>query len=97
MCEHVRDPESEHRTQISFIDISRAYFCAVTDPEDPTYVELPKENQDHGKMAGLLLKHMYGTRRAAAGWHCEYAGRLTQNLGFEAGDASAYVFYNQKR
>ena len=43
-CEHVRDPHSEHRTQISFIEISRAYFCAETDPNDPTYVELPKED-----------------------------------------------------
>ena len=96
-CEHVRDPHSEHRTQISFIDISRAYFCAETDPNDPTYVELPKEDPDHGRMVGLLLKHMYGTRKAADGWHCEYAGRLTQELGFEAGDASACVFYHRQR
>ena len=66
-CEHVRDPHSEHRIQISFIDISRAYFCAETDPNDPTYVELPKEDPDHGRMVGLLLKHMYGTRKAADG------------------------------
>jgi len=32
---HVRDPKSELRTQVSFIDISRAYFCAATDPSDP--------------------------------------------------------------
>ncbi len=94
---HVRDPRSEHRTQISFMDISRAYFCAATDPENPAYVELPAEDEDHGAMVGLLKKHMYGTRRAADGWHCEYAGRLVQDLGFTVGDASACVFYHQAR
>ncbi len=93
----IRNPTSDRRTQVSFIDISRAYFCAATDPEDPTYVELPAEDSDHGTMCGLLLKHMYGTRRAADGWHCEYAGRLVNELGFEVGDASACVFYHKAR
>ena len=72
---HDRSPKSPHRTQLSFIDISRAYFCAATDPDDPTYVELPAEDPDHGAMVGRLLKHMYGTRKAADGWHSEYSGR----------------------
>ena len=93
---HVRDPSSELRTQISFIDISRAYFCAATDPADPTYVELPYEDSEHGKKVALLLKHMYGTRKAADGWHCEYAGKLRE-LGFEVGSASACVFYHRAR
>ena len=46
---------------------------------------------------GRLLKHMYGTRKAADGWHCEYAGRLVSDLGFEVGDASACVFYHAAR
>ncbi len=94
---HVRDPLSEHRTQVSFVDISRAYFCAATDPNDPTYVELPAEDKDCGSMVGLLKKHMYGTRRAADGWHCEYAGRLVHDMGFSVGDASACVFYHRSR
>jgi len=94
---HVRDPRSEHRTQVSFMDISRAYFCAETDPDDPTYVELPPEDPNSGTMVGLLKKHMYGTRKAASGWHSEYAGRLVEELGFESGDASACVFYNRER
>ena len=53
---HCRDPTSEDRTQISFINICRAYFCAETNPNDPTYVELPSEDPDHGSMVGLLLK-----------------------------------------
>jgi len=91
---HVREPSSELRTQVSFIDISRAYFCASTDPSEPTYVELPLEDPDHGAFAGLLLKHMYGTRKAADGWHCEYAGKL-RDLGFEVGEASACVFFHR--
>ena len=65
---HVRDPASEARTQVSFTDIARAYFCAATDPNDPTYVELPDEHPGKAQgMCGMLLKHMYGTRKAADG------------------------------
>ena len=69
---HIRNPDSERRTQISFIDVSRAYFIAKRDPDvDPVYVELPHENPDKAKdMIGLLLVHLYGTRAAADGWHC---------------------------
>ena len=72
----VRTATSDERTQISFIDISRAYFCASTDPNDPSYVELPAEDPDHETQCGLLFKHMHGTRKAADGWRCECAGRL---------------------
>ena len=38
-AQHVRDPKSERRTQISAIDISRAYFNASMDEgAEPTYV-----------------------------------------------------------
>jgi hypothetical protein len=43
---HVRDPDSERRTQLSAIDISRAYFNASTEGSEPTYVALPLEHQD---------------------------------------------------
>ena len=93
----VRDPGSERRTQVSIVDIKRAYFCAATDPAKPTYVALPHEDPDCEEMCGLLLKHMYGTRKAADGWHCEYAGQLVHTLGFEVGDASACVFFHRER
>ncbi|MBV61870.1 MAG: hypothetical protein CMH65_11270 [Nevskiales bacterium] len=94
---HVRDPTSSARTQVSFIDIVRAYFCAATDPNDPTYVELPEEHPGKQQgLCGMLLKHMYGTRKAADGWHCESSGAL-QDLGFEVGDASACVFVHHQR
>ena len=89
---HDRRPDSDERTQVQFIDIARAYFCAKTDPDDPTYVELPREHPGREKgQCGLLLCHMYGTRKAGDGWHCEYSTTLKE-LGFEVGDASACVF-----
>ena len=35
---HVREGSSERRTQVSAIDISRAYFNAAADDSNPTYV-----------------------------------------------------------
>ena len=59
---------SEKKTQLLMIDISRAYFNAKTDKEDPTYVEFPSDMGAPPGMCGLLRRHMYGTRRAAEGW-----------------------------
>ena len=49
MPKHDRDRNSERRTQISAVDISRAYFNAATDDDKPTYVMLPPEDPDHAK------------------------------------------------
>ena len=94
---HSRDPESNRRTQLSAIDISRAYFNASTDGTDPTYVMLPPEHPGcHQDMCGLLKKHMYGTRAAADGWQQEYSGFL-RSIGFEQGEASPCVFVHKAR
>ncbi len=96
--QHDRRPDSERRTQVSFIDISRAYLTAPTDPEDPTYVELPKEDKDAGPdTCALLLEHMYGTRKAGDGWYEHYSGTLMDVLGFDKGCASACVFRHKAR
>ena len=95
--EGYRDPRSESRLQISTVDISRAYFNAKTDPLDPVYVALPSEDPDHGHMAGLLLRHMYGTRRAADGWQEEYSSCLVELLGFSQGGACPCVFHHAER
>ena len=90
---HDRDPESPDRTQLQILDVSRAYFDAATDDQNPTYVELPPEDPDLGTgVCGHLLVHLYGTRRAAEGWHTEYSDFLVYDLGFEKGHASACVF-----
>ena len=70
---HVRRADSEDRTQIMVLDISRAYFNAKKEEGvDPTYVELPAEELDGANgMCGLLRVHMYGTSAAADGWHNE--------------------------
>ena len=89
---HSRDPESDERTQISAIDISRAYFNASTEGCPPTYVQLPDEHPEAGRgMCGFLLKHMYGTQAAADGWQQEYAGYMIE-IGFVQGAASPCVF-----
>ena len=48
-------------------------------------------------LVGKLLKHIYGTRKAADCWHCEYAGRLVSDLGFAMGDVSPCVFFTSER
>ena len=77
---HTRDPESEQRTQVSFIDVSQTYFNARRYPNvDPVYADLLA--RDPGKardMVGLVLVHLYGTRAAADGWHCDYSGLLEE-------------------
>ena len=89
---HERNPRSQHRTQLSVIDISRAYFCAATGPEDPTYVESQIEDPEHGVVVVRLLKHMCGTRKARDGWHEEISGTLTSKLGFPKEVPSACIF-----
>jgi len=93
--EQCRDPKSEERIQLSFLDISRAYFNAKTDPTRPTYVELPPEHPQHGAMIGLLRRHMYGTLRAADGWQEEYSCALVE-MGFVQGLSSPCVFHHPK-
>ena len=46
---HSRDPESDERTQMSAIDISRAYFNASTEGCPPTYVQLPDDHPEAGR------------------------------------------------
>ena len=81
------DPKSPSRTQVSLIDVKRAYFNAVIDKRDkPPFVDLPAEDRDHGSMCGQLFRHMYGTRGAADGWQEECSTMLVR-LGFRQGNA----------
>ena len=85
------DKKSESRMQLLLLDISRAYFNAKTDPEKPTYVQLPDEIGAPPGTCALLRKHMYGTQRAAEGWQDECSASLLA-MGFTQGTASACVF-----
>jgi len=88
-----RSETSEYRTQLLLLDISRAYFNAKTDPNKPTYVDLPREHPQHGRMCALLRKHMYGTLQAADGWQEEYSSSLV-SMGFVQGVTSPCVFFH---
>ena len=91
------DPASSNRTQISLIDVKRAYFNAKVDQQrNPCFVSLPNEDPDHEHMCGELLKHMYGTRAAADGWQEEYSTTLI-DLGFTQGLANPNIFYHRGR
>ncbi len=90
-------PTSPTRTQISLVDVSRAYFNARIDSEaTPTFVDLPREDKDHVEKCGQLLRHMYGTRSAADGWQEEYSTLLI-SLGFRQGSSCPNVFHHAKR
>jgi len=89
---HSRDPNSKRRIQVSFLDISRAYFNAPIDKEHPTFVELPPEHPQHGTAVAQLNMHMYGTLRAADGWQEEYSCTLVEKLGFIQGMTSPCIF-----
>ena len=93
----VWDPKSSRRVQLSFIDISRAYFNAKVDREAaPCFVELPPEDPDRATMCGELLRHMYGTRSAADGWQEEYSTTLVR-MGFVQGFGHPNVFHHRER
>ena len=69
-----RDPHSEERFQVSFVDISRAYFNAKCDQSNPTYVDSPPEDQTMGRCVGcccatcmaLELQPMAGSKSTHA-------------------------------
>ena len=93
----ILDPLSPHRSQVSFIDIKRAYFNAVISEHDPpTFVKLPEEDKDHGTMCAQLLRHMYGTRLAADGWQEEYSTFLI-SLGYCQGLGHPNLFLHSQR
>ncbi len=93
----VWDPASPDRTQISFVDVTRAYFNARLDEADePVFVDLPPEDADHRDMCAQLLRHMYGTRMAADGWQEEYSTMLI-GLGFRQGASCPNVFWHPSR
>ena len=91
-----RDGASEQRVQVAGFDISRAYLHAETDPDEPSYVELPEEDGGAAQgMCGLLKRHMYGTRKAADGWQQHY-GRKLRDMGFRQ-VASPCLFVHSAR
>ena len=61
-------------------DVRRAYFYAKIQRD--VYIELPKEDPDHGKgLLGKLKLCLYGTRDAAKGWQETLSAHL-ESIGF---------------
>ena len=56
---HVRNPQSERRTQVSAIDIPRACFNSLTEGPEPTCVMLPPERPDHSRLFLYRSKKLY--------------------------------------
>ena len=78
----ILDPLSPHRSQINSIDVKQAHFNAVIDKRDtPTFVSLPKEDEDRDTMCALLVRHTYGTRMVADRWQQERSTLLIR-FGF---------------
>jgi len=90
------DPMSPNRVQVSTVDVSRAYFNAKVDEDQPCFVELPAEINAAHDMCGQLLRHMYGTRMAADGWQEEYSTLLV-SFGFVQGLSCPNVFHHESR
>ena len=86
----IYDPNPPHRMQALAIDISRAYFNAVTLEDELTSVEFPPQFGAPPDMCGLLERHMYGTHRAADGWQSEYPGTL-RGFGPSSSSTSSMV------
>ena len=92
-----RLPNSDARSQVSFVVISRACFNAKTYPDDPVRVALPAEDPDSCKgLCGHLQRHMRGAQKAAEGWQMEYSQTLI-DLGFQQGFACPCILHQTTR
>ena len=76
-------------------DVRRAYFYAKIRRD--VYIELPKEDPDHGKgLLGKLKLGLYSTRDAAKGWQETLSSHL-EGIGFFRGRGPPSVFWNPER
>ena len=58
------------------------------------YIELPKEDKDHGKgMLGKLRLCLYGTRDAAKDWQETFSTHL-ESIGYRRGRGHPSVFWH---
>ena len=76
-------------------DVRRAYVYAKI--QCNAYIELPKEDPDHGKgLLGNLKLCLYGTRGAAKGWQEALSSHL-ESIGFIRGKGHPSVFWHPER
>ena len=71
----------------------RRKYCYVKIQRD-VYIELPKEDPDHGKgLLGKLKCCLLGTRDAAKGWQETLSSHL-ESMGFVRGRGHPSVFWH---
>ena len=84
-------PMSGERREMMINDVRRAYFYVKI--QRYVYIELPKEDPDHGKgMLGELKLSFYGTCDAAKGWQETLSSHL-ESIGFIRGRGHPSVFW----
>ena len=77
------------------IDVKTTFLYG--DIVDKVYIELPPEDERHGKgYVGILRKAMYGTRGAPQVWQT-VVKRVMKRLGFEMNVIHPCIFYHRKR
>ena len=79
---------------LSFIDVSRAHFCA--DAQREIYVQPPPECGLPEGWVARLIKSMYGTRDAGSNWEAAVA-KLMTSIGFERGVSNPCVYFHKER
>ena len=82
------------RRSVMVNDVRRAYFYAKIQRD--VYIELPQEDEMHGKMLGKLKLCLYGTRDAAKGWQETLSAHL-EAIGFKRGRGHPCVFHHPSR
>ena len=75
-------------------DVRRAYFYAKIHRD--VYIELPQQDEMHGKMLGKLKLCLYGTRGATKGWQETLSAHL-ETIGFRRGKWHPCMFYHPSR
>ena len=93
---HSRDPLSEMWTQLSLIDISRAYFNAKMEEDNPTCVALSAK---HPRTARACVLSCASTCTAREGGRrlSKRVQRDTASLGFVQGFASPCMLHHPEK
>ena len=88
-------PTAGGRRMIMINDVRRAYIYAKIQRD--VYIELPKEDPDHGKgMLGKFKFCLYETRDAANGWQETLSAHL-ESIAFIRGLGHPSVFWHPEK
>ena len=92
LCGNSRYGTGTGRNMIMINDVRRAFAYAKIQRD--VYIELPKEDPDHGKgLLGKLKLCLYGTRDATKGWQETLSSHL-ESIGFIRRKGHPSVFWH---